>query len=109
NELISEFAHISAFCVTPRTSVMPYKGVRKPLPHIARELNVDAVVEGTVLRSGKQVRITAQLIRAPADKHLWAQSYEGDVRDTLALQKKVARAIAEQIRIKLTPQEEAVL
>jgi len=88
---------------------MPYKGVRKPLPQIARELNVDAVVEGTVLRSGKQVRITAQLIRAPADKHLWAQSYEGDVSDTLALQKRVARAIAEQIRIKLTPQEEAVL
>jgi len=82
---------------------------RKPLPQIARELNVDAVVEGTVLRSGKQVRITAQLIRAPADQSLWAQSYEGDVSDTLALQKKVARAIAEQIRIKLTPQEEAVL
>jgi len=61
------------------------------------------------LRSDKQVRITAQLIRAPADEHLWAQSYEGDVRDTLALQKKVARAIAEQIRIKLTPQEKAVL
>jgi len=83
--------------------------VRKPLPQIALELNVDAVVEGTVLRSGKQVRITAQLIRAPADKHLWAQSYEGDVRDTLALQKKVARAIAEQIRIQVTPQEETAL
>jgi len=66
-------------------------------------LNVDTVVEGTVLRSDKQVRITAQLIRAPADEHLWAQSYEGDVRDTLALQKKVARAIAEQIRIKADP------
>src|SRR4029077_6939123 len=85
------------------------KGIRKPLPQIARELNVDAVVEGTVLRSDKQVRITAQLIRAPADKHLWAESYEGDVRDTLALQKKVARAIAEQIRIQVTPQEETAL
>src|SRR5207244_6897517 len=89
-ELITDLAQISALCVISRTSVMPYKGVRKTLPQIARELNVDAVVEGTVLHSGKQVRITAQLIRAPADKHLWAQSYEGDVSDTLALQKKVA-------------------
>ena len=109
DELITDLAQISALRVISRTSVMPYKGVRKPLPQIARELNVDAVVEGTVLRSGKQVRITAQLIRAPADKHLWAESYEGDVSDTLALQKKVARAIVEQIRIKLTPQEDAVL
>ena len=109
DELITDLAQISALRVISRTSVMPYKGVRKPLPQIARELNVDAVVEGTVLRSGKQVRITAQLIRAPADKHLWAQSYEGDVGDTLALQKKVARTIAEQIRIQLTPREEAVL
>ena len=109
DELITDLAQIGALRVISRTSVMPYKGARKALPQIARELNVDAVVEGTVLRSGKQVRITAQLIQAPADKHLWAQSYEGDVHDTLALQKKVARAIAEQIRIKLTPQEEAVL
>jgi tetratricopeptide (TPR) repeat protein len=72
-------------------------------------LNVDAVVEGTVLLSGNQVRITAQLIKAPADKHLWAESYEGDLRDTLALQEKVARAIAEQIRIEVTPQEQAKL
>jgi TolB-like protein/DNA-binding winged helix-turn-helix (wHTH) protein/Tfp pilus assembly protein PilF len=109
DELITNLAQISALRVISRTSVMPYKGVRKPLPLIARELNVDAVVEGTVLRSGKQVRITAQLIRAPADKHLWAESYEGDLRDTLALQKKVARAIAEQIRIHVTPQEDTVL
>ena len=109
DELITDLAQISALRVISRTSVMLYKGARKPLPLIARELNVDAVVEGTVLRSGKRVRITAQLIRALNDKHLWAESYEGDVGDTLALQKKVARAIAEQIRIKLTPQEEAVL
>lgn len=109
DELITDLAQIGALRVISRTSVMPYKGVRKPLPQIARELNVDAVVEGTVLRSGKRVRITAQLIQAPADKHLWAQSYEGDVSDTLALQKKVARAIAEQIRITLTPQEKAQL
>jgi TolB-like protein/DNA-binding winged helix-turn-helix (wHTH) protein/Flp pilus assembly protein TadD len=109
DELITDLAQISALRVISRTSIMPYKGVRKPLAQIARELNVDAVVEGTVLRSGSRVRITAQLIRAPADKHLWAQSYEGDVRDTLALQKTVAREIAEQIRIKLTPSEAAVL
>jgi TolB-like protein/DNA-binding winged helix-turn-helix (wHTH) protein/Tfp pilus assembly protein PilF len=109
DELITDLAQIRDLRVISRTSVMPYKGVRKPLPQIARELHVDAVVEGTVLRSGEQVRITAQLIRAPADEHLWAESYEGDVRDTLALQKKVARAIAGQIRIKLTPQEKALL
>jgi Amylo-alpha-1,6-glucosidase len=74
---------ISALCVISRTSVMPYKHIRKPLPQIAHELNVDAVVEGTVIRAGAQVRITAQLIDAVADKHLWAQSYDGDLRDTL--------------------------
>jgi TolB-like protein/DNA-binding winged helix-turn-helix (wHTH) protein/Flp pilus assembly protein TadD len=109
DELITNLAQISALRVISRTSVMQYKGVRKPLGQIANALNVDAVVEGTVLRSGNQVRITAQLIQAPADKHLWAQSYEGDVRDSLALQKKVARAIADQIRITLTPHEQAVL
>jgi len=105
DELITDLAQISALRVISRTSVVSYKGVRKPLPQIARELSVDAVVEGTVLRSGKQVRITAQLIRAPVDKHLWAESYEGEVGDTFALQKKVARAIAEQIRIQVTPEE----
>jgi tetratricopeptide (TPR) repeat protein len=109
DELISDLGQISALRVISRTSVMSYKRARKPLPQIARELNVDAVVEGTVLRSGDQVRITAQLIRAPDDKHLWSHSYEGDLRDTLALQNKVARAIAEQIRISLNPQEQAAL
>jgi TolB-like protein/DNA-binding winged helix-turn-helix (wHTH) protein/Flp pilus assembly protein TadD len=109
DELITDLAQIRALRVISRTSVMSYKGARKPLPEIARELNVDAVVEGTVLRSGEQVRITAQLIQAPADKHLWAQSYEGNLRDTLVLQKEVARAIAEQIRIEVTPQEQAAL
>jgi TolB-like protein/DNA-binding winged helix-turn-helix (wHTH) protein/Tfp pilus assembly protein PilF len=109
DELITDLAQIGALRVISRTSIMPYKGIRKPLGQIARELNVDAVVEGTVLRSGTRVRITAQLIRAPADQHLWAQSYEGDVRDTLALQKKVAREIAEQIRITITPKEAAAL
>jgi TolB-like protein/DNA-binding winged helix-turn-helix (wHTH) protein/Flp pilus assembly protein TadD len=109
DELITHLGQISALRVISRTSVMPYKGARKPLPQIARELNVDAVVEGTVLRSGDRVRITAQLIEAAADKHLWAESYEGDVRDALVLQRQVARAIAEQIRINLTPREQAVL
>src|SRR6201997_143864 len=109
DELITDLAQISALRVISRTSVMTYKGARKPLPQIARELNVDAVVEGTVLRSGDQVRITAQLIDASTDKHLWSQSYEGDLRDTLVLQNSVARAIADQIQINLTPQEQAAL
>jgi TolB-like protein/Flp pilus assembly protein TadD len=109
DELITDLAQISALRVISRTSVMSYKGARKPLPQIARELNVDAVVEGTVLRSGDQVRITAQLIEAATDKHLWSQSYEGELRDTLALQNRVAGAIADQIRINLTPREQAAL
>ncbi len=109
DELITDLAQIGALRVISRTSIMAYKGVRKPLVQIARELNVDAVVEGTVLRSGTRVRITAQLIRAPADQHLWAQSYEGDVRDTFALQKRVAREIAERIRITITPKEAEAL
>jgi TolB-like protein/DNA-binding winged helix-turn-helix (wHTH) protein/Flp pilus assembly protein TadD len=109
DELITDLSQISALRVISRTSVMPYKGVRKPLAQIARELKVDAVVEGTVLRSGNQVRITAQLIQAPADRHLWAHDYEGDLRDTLALQNQVARAIAENIRVSLNPQEDAAL
>jgi TolB-like protein/DNA-binding winged helix-turn-helix (wHTH) protein/Flp pilus assembly protein TadD len=109
DELITELGQISGLRVISRTSVMTYKGAHKSLPQIARELNVDSVVEGTVLRSGNQVRITAQLILAAADKHLWAQSYEGDLRDTLALQAKVARSIAGEIRIELTPHEQAVL
>jgi TolB-like protein/DNA-binding winged helix-turn-helix (wHTH) protein len=109
DELITDLGQISALRVISRTSVMTYKRVRKPLPAIARELNVEAVVEGTVLRSGERVRITAQLIQVPDEKHLWAQSYEGDLQDTLALQNSVARAIAEQIQVTLNPQEEAAL
>jgi TolB-like protein/DNA-binding winged helix-turn-helix (wHTH) protein/Flp pilus assembly protein TadD len=109
DELITDLAQISALRVISRTSVMAYKGARKPLPQIAHELNVDAVIEGSVLRSGDQVRITAQLIEAATDKHLWSQSYQGELRDTLALQNRVASAIADQIRINLTPQEQAAL
>jgi TolB-like protein/DNA-binding winged helix-turn-helix (wHTH) protein/Flp pilus assembly protein TadD len=109
DELITDLAQIRALRVISRTSVMPYKGSRKPLPVVAHELDVDAIVEGTVLRSGNQVRITAQLIQASADRHLWAQSYQGDLRNTLSLQKQVASAIADQIRIEVTPHEQAVL
>ena len=109
DELITDLAQISALRVISRTSIMVYKGARKPLPQIARELNVDAVVEGTVLRSGDRVRITAQLIDAASDKHLWSQSYDGEVRDSLVLQNRVAAAIADQIRISLTPREQAAL
>jgi TolB-like protein/DNA-binding winged helix-turn-helix (wHTH) protein/Flp pilus assembly protein TadD len=109
DELITDLGQVGALRVISRTSVMPYKRARKPLPEIARELSVDAVVEGTVLRSGDRVRITAQLIQASGDKHLWAQSYEGDLRDTLALQNQVARAIAEQIRISVNPREQVAL
>lgn len=104
-ELTTELARIGALRVISRTSVMQYKSVRKPLPEIARELNVDAVLEGSVLRSGSRVRITAQLIQAAADKHLWAESYDRDLHDILDLQQQVARDIAQEIRIKLTPQQ----
>jgi len=107
--LIADLGQIEALRVISRTSVMQYKGVKKPLPQIARELNVDAVIEGSVLRSGDRVRITAQLIRATTDTHLWAQSYERDLRDVLALQDDVARAIATEVKAKLTPQESARL
>ncbi len=107
--LITDLAKIGALRVISRTSVMQYKGAKKPLPEIARQLNVDAVVEGSVQRSGDRVRITAQLIQAAADKHLWAESYERDLRDILALQSEVAQAIASQVQIKLAPEQKARL
>jgi TolB-like protein/DNA-binding winged helix-turn-helix (wHTH) protein/Flp pilus assembly protein TadD len=109
DDLITQLGQISALRVISRTSVMTYKSVRKALPEVARELNVEAVVEGTVLRSGDRVRISAQLIQVPADKQLWAQIYEGDLSDTLALQNRVARAIVEQIEATLNQQERAAL
>ena len=109
DELITHLGQINTLRVISRTSAMTYKSVHKPLAEIARELNVDAVVEGSVLRSGERVRINTQLIRVPADEDMWAQSYEGDLRDTLALQSKVAQDIAEQIRVTLNRREQAVL
>jgi TolB-like protein/Tfp pilus assembly protein PilF len=109
DELITDLARISSLRVISRTSVMQYKGTNKPLSEIARELNVDAVVEGTVMRSGDRVRITAKLVQAPTDKHLWAETYERDLRDVLALQGDVARDITSKVQVKLTSQEHARL
>ena len=107
--LIAGLAKLGALRVISRTSVMGYKGTRAPLPEIARALNVDAVVEGAVLRSGNRVRITALLIEAATDRNLWAETYERDLGDILALQSELAQAIAGEIRVKITPQEEARL
>ena len=104
--LITELAKVGSLRVISRTSVMQFKGTTKALPQIARELAVDAVVEGSVQRAGSQVRITAQLIRAATDHHLWADSYERDLRDVLALQSDVARAIAREVAATLTPAEQ---
>lgn len=109
DELITDLAQISALRVISRTSVMHYKGTSKTLPQIARELNADAILEGSVQRSGEEVRIRAQLIYAASDRHLWAESYEGSLRDVLQLQNKVASEIARQIRIQVTPEEKARL
>jgi serine/threonine protein kinase/TolB-like protein/Flp pilus assembly protein TadD len=105
--LITDLGKISALRVISRNSVMQYKGQRKPTPQIAKELNVDGVVEGTVLRSGNRVRISAQLIQANPEKHLWAESYERDLRDILSVQAEVTQAIAREIRVTLTPAEQA--
>lgn len=100
---------ISALRVISRTSVMQYKTVRKSLPEIARDLNVDAIVEGSVQRSGDQVRVTVNLIRAETDEQLWTQTYNRDLRDVLTFQSDVASAIAREIQVTLTPQEKANL
>ena len=104
--LITDLSKISALQVISRTSVMQYKGSKKPLPTIAKELRVDAVLEGSVEKAGDRVRITAQLIEADNDKHLWAESYDRDMRDVLSLQDEVARRIADEVQVKLTPQEQ---
>jgi TolB-like protein/DNA-binding winged helix-turn-helix (wHTH) protein/cytochrome c-type biogenesis protein CcmH/NrfG len=109
DELITDLAKIGQLRVISRTSVMPYKGVGKSLGAIAGELNVDAIVEGTVLRSGNRVRVTAQLLGASPERHLWADSYQGDLADVLSLQDRVARSIAREIHVSLTPEEQAHL
>jgi serine/threonine-protein kinase len=107
--LITNLAQIGSLRVISRTSTMHYRDSGKALPEIARELGVDAVVEGSVMRSGNRVRINAQLIQAPTDHHLWARSYERDIQDVLALQSELARTIALEVQIQLTPKEQARL
>ncbi len=104
-ELIAALAKVSALRVTSRTTAMRYKGSTKSLPEIAKELGVDAIVEGSVTRSGSQVKITAQLIDASRDRHLWADSFQRDLKDVLALQGEVARVVAGEIGVRLTEQE----
>lgn len=107
--LTTDLGKISALRVISRTSVMRYKGTKKPLPEIARELQVDALVEGTVLRSGNHMRITANLVQASPERHLWAESYESEVGDILTVQTQVAQAVAREIQVKLTPAEQKLL
>jgi TolB-like protein/Flp pilus assembly protein TadD len=107
--LTTDLSKIGALRVISRTSAMQYKGVRKPLPEIARALKVDAVVEGSVLRADDRVRITAQLIGAAPERHLWANSYDRDLRDVLTVHNEVAQAIAREIRIAVSPEESARL
>jgi TolB-like protein/Tfp pilus assembly protein PilF len=107
--LITQLGQISALHVISHQSVLGYSGTRKSLPQIARELNVDALLEGTVLHSGNRVRITANFVQAVPERHLWAQSYEFDPRDVLSVQRDVARDVAFRIQIKVTPQEQARL
>ena len=106
DQLTTNLAQIGALRVISRTSAMQYRGTRKTLQQIAQELHVDGVVEGTVARSGDRVRINAQLIHAPTDRHIWAKSYERDQSDIVALQNDVARAVAGEIQIKLTPEQQ---
>jgi TolB-like protein/DNA-binding winged helix-turn-helix (wHTH) protein/Tfp pilus assembly protein PilF len=107
DELITELGKISALRVISRTSVMRYQGAQKPVAEIARDLHVDGVIEGTVLRSGNRVRVTAHLIQAVPEAHVWTDQYERDLGDVMALQDDLARQIAKQIKVKLTPQEQS--
>jgi tetratricopeptide (TPR) repeat protein len=109
DELTTNLAKIKSLRVISRTSAMKYKNVRTSLAEIARSLHVDAVVAGSVVRSGDKLRITAQLIDARTDRHLWAEDYNGDLRDVVAVQGEVARRIAQEIRTTLTPAERAQL
>ena len=109
DQLITDLAKIGSLRVISRTSVIQYKGTKKDLPEIARELNVDAIVEGSVVRSGQRVRVTAQLLQARTDRHLWAETYDRDLGDVLKLQGDFADAIAQQVRAQLTPPQQAQL
>lgn len=105
DEVISRLSGVGALRVISRTSVMPYRKTREPLPEIARKLRVDGIVEGAVQRSGDRVRITAKLLHAQTDRSLWAGTYERDLPDVLRLQSEIASAIAEEVRVRVTPEE----
>jgi eukaryotic-like serine/threonine-protein kinase len=103
--LITELSKIRALKVISRTSAMQYKGAKKSLPQIARELGVEGAIEGSVMREGNQVRITIDLVDGPTDKHLWGERYERELKGILALQSDVARAVADRIKVEITPEE----
>ncbi len=105
--LTTDLAKLASLRVISRTSAMRYRGTKKGVPEIAKELSVDGVVEGSVVRSGNRVRITAQLIQAASDQHLWAETYERDLGDILRLQGEVAQAVAQQVRAQVTPAQQA--
>jgi len=105
-ELLTNLSQISALRVISGTSSALYENTHKAIPQIARELNVDAIVTGSVQRSGSRVRVTAQLIYAPQDKTIWARSYDEELRDVLTAQSNMARGIADEIRVKMTPGEQ---
>ncbi len=107
--LITSLAKVSALRVVSRTSIMRFKGTDRSLPAIAAELGVDAIVEGSVTRDGQRIRITAQLIDAATDQHLWAESYDRDFRDVFILQSEIAKSIAQEVRIAVTPEESSRL
>jgi TolB-like protein len=107
--LITELGKISALRVIARQSVMQYKGTKKTVPQIAGELKINAVFEGSVLRVGDRVRVSVQLIEAAPERHLWADSYDRRFRDVLALHSEIARTVAKEITVTLTPQEETRL
>ncbi len=107
--LINSLARIKVLRVISRTSAMLYKGAGKSLPEIARELNVDAVIEGSVLRAGERVRITTRLIHAASDQHLWVETYDRDFLDILSLQSEISRQVANEVMIILSPEENARL
>jgi TolB-like protein/DNA-binding winged helix-turn-helix (wHTH) protein len=109
DELITQISRIQALRVISNTSVVEYKGTRKHLPEIARELKVDNIVEGSIVREGSQVRVTVQLLDAPNDRHLWSEDYQRPLGSILSLQREIAQAIAQQVRIKLTSEQEARL
>jgi TolB-like protein/DNA-binding winged helix-turn-helix (wHTH) protein/Tfp pilus assembly protein PilF len=108
-ELITELSRIHSLKIISHTSVMEYKSTKKHLPQIARELGVDSIVEGSVIRDGDQVRITVQLLDGPNDRHIWSETYQRELRGILNLQREIAQAITQQIRVQLTPQQQARL